>query len=269
MEAFERVAHAAAIRAGALLRARVGERQEIDTKSTDVDLVTRSDRDAERLIVDAIQAAFPDHGIIAEESGAHPTRDGHRWYVDPLDGTTNFAHGYPHFAVSIALARDDEVILGVVHDPLRGETFSARRGAGARLNGAPVVVSPTTELGRALLATGFPYDRGRRAAEYVAFVAEALRRAQDVRRGGSAALDLCWVACGRVDGFWEWKLKPWDVAAGRLIVEEAGGRVTEFAGGPHRLSADETAASNGRVHDALLAMIADVRALHVDAPRAM
>src|SRR6266446_3169087 len=255
---FERVAHAAAARAGALLRARSRERQEVSFKG-EVDLVTATDREAERLIVEAITEAFPEHGIVAEESAPRPGRDGHRWYVDPLDGTTNFAHGYPHFCVSIALARDDDLLLGLVYDPIREETFSALRGEGARLNGAPIGVSDTLTLERALLGTGFPYDRRQHADFYLAFLAEAMRRAQGVRRGGSAALDLCYVACGRLDAFWEWKLHPWDTAAGRLIVEEAGGRVTDFGGQPHRLSGEETAASNTHLHGPLLDMLAAVR----------
>jgi len=258
MLAFERVAHAAARRAGALLRARYTERHEIAFKSGPIDLVTDADRDAEALIVAALAEAFPEHGIVAEESAARPSRDGHHWYVDPLDGTTNFAHGYPQFAVSIALARGDELLVGVVYDPVRDEAFSAVRGEGARLNGSPIAVSSVPRLEQALLATGFPYDRRQHAEHYVAFLTEGMRRAQGVRREGSAALDLCWLASGRLDGYWEEKLKPWDLAAGRLVVEEAGGRVTDFAGGPHRLSGEETAASNGRIHAELLAMLADV-----------
>jgi myo-inositol-1(or 4)-monophosphatase len=256
--AFERVAHVAAARAGRLLRARYGERQEITFKS-EVDLVTAADRDAERVIVDAIATAFPDHGIVAEESAAQAGRDSHRWYIDPLDGTTNFAHAYPHFAVSIALAHGEEIVLGVVHDPMRGETFAAVRGGGARLNGAPIVVSDVERLEHALLGTGFPYDRRQHTAFYVAFFAEGMRRAQGVRRAGSAALDLCYVACGRLDAFWEWKLRPWDTAAGRLIVEEAGGRVTDFSGQPHELTGAETAASNAHLHPELLDMLGQVR----------
>jgi myo-inositol-1(or 4)-monophosphatase len=259
VRAFERVAHAAAARAGALLRSRYRERHEVTFKS-EVDLVTATDREAERLIVDAILTAFPGHGIVAEESPLRPGETAHRWYIDPLDGTTNFVHGYPHFAVSIALARDDDLLLGLVYDPIREETFSAIRGEGARLNGAPIAVSDTRGLEHALLGTGFPYDRRLHADFYVAFLAEAMRRSQGVRRGGSAALDLSYVACGRLDGFCEWKLKPWDLAAGRLIVEEAGGRVTDFGGGPHRLSGEETAASNGRLHEDLLDMLARTRA---------
>ena len=255
---FERVAHAAAARAGALLRARCREPQEVSFKG-DIDLVTATDREAERLIVEAISEAFPEHGIVAEESAPRPGRDGHRWYVDPLDGTTNFAHGYPHFCVSIALARDDDLLLGLVYDPMREETFSALRAGGARLNGSPIGVSDTRAFGRALLGTGFPYDRRQHTEFYLAYLAEAMRRTQGVRRGGSAALDLCYVACGRLDAFWEWKLHPWDTAAGRLIVEEAGGRVTDFAGQPHRLAGQETAASNTHLHGPLLDMLAAVR----------
>jgi myo-inositol-1(or 4)-monophosphatase len=255
---YEGVAHAAAARAGALLRARHRDRLEVTFKGA-VDVVTAADRDAETIIVDALAAAFPEHGIVAEESAAQPSRDGHVWYVDPLDGTTNFAHGYPHFAVSMALAEADALVFGLVYDPIREELFTAARGEGARLNGAPIAVSPTAVFDHALVGTGFPYDRREHAAFYLAFLAEAMQRVQGVRRSGSAALDLCWLACGRLDAFWEWKLRPWDTAAGRLIVEEAGGRVTDFAGGPHLLDGDETAASNVLLHPPLLRLLADVR----------
>lgn len=258
MHPFEGVAHAAAARAGALIRARYRERPEVSFKGA-VDLVTAVDREAETLIVDALAGAFPEHGIVAEESAARPSHDGHTWYVDPLDGTTNFAHGYPHFAVSLALAHEGQLIFGLVYDPVREELFTAGRGEGARLNGAPIGVSETRPLDHALLGTGFPYDRREHVEFYLAFWQEALRRAQGVRRAGSAALDLCWLACGRLDGFWEWKLRPWDTAAGRLVVEEAGGRVTNFSGGPHELAGEETAASNTLLHGELVRMLADVR----------
>jgi len=261
--AFERAAHAAARRAGAFIRSRYGDRQQVSFKS-EVDLVTPVDREAERLIVDTLLGAFPDHGMIAEESAAQVGVDGYRWYVDPLDGTTNFAHAYPHFAVSIALAHDDDFLLGLVHDPLRDETFAATRGGGARLNGSPIAVSDTAVLERALVATGFPYDRRQHARHYLRFWEAVMARVQDVRRGGSAALDLCYVACGRLDAFWEWKLHPWDTAAGRLIVEEAGGRVTDFSAHPHQLAGDETAASNGRLHDGLLRALASASAERTD-----
>ena len=256
--AFERVAHAAAARAAALIRSRYRDRQDISFKS-EIDLVTTVDREAERLIIDTITAAFPEHGIHAEESPSRSSQDGHRWYIDPLDGTTNFAHGYPQFAVSIALAREDDLLLGVVYDPVREEIFTALRGGGARLNGAPITLSPVDQLGRALIATGFPYDHRQHLDFHLSFWREALQHAQGVRRAGAAALDLCYVACGRLDGFWEWNLHPWDLAAGRLIIEEAGGRVTDATGGPHRLSGEETVASNGRIHGELLAMLARAR----------
>jgi myo-inositol-1(or 4)-monophosphatase len=259
VQEFERLATAAAARAGALLRERYGRRQQVSFKS-EIDLVTAVDREAEGLIVASLRQAFPDHGVIAEESPATAGRGEHRWYVDPLDGTTNFAHGFPQFAVSIALERGEDVVLGVVHDPMREEMFVATRGGGARLNGVRIGVSDVATLGRSLLASGFPYDVRERVDFYDGFWREALRRAQGVRRLGSAALDLCYVACGRFDAFWEWKLQPWDIAAGCLIVEEAGGRVSDLRGAPHRLAGGQTAASNGLVHAELLGMIAEVQA---------
>jgi myo-inositol-1(or 4)-monophosphatase len=257
---FERPAHRAALLAGALLRARYRERQDVRHKASDVDLVTTVDREAEALILDVLTREFPAHGIVAEESAPKTGTDPHRWYVDPLDGTTNFAHGVPHFAVSIALARGDDLILALVHDPIRQETFTGLHGKGARLNGSRIHVSDVPTLDRALLATGFPVDRRQNASQYVPFLQMALERGQCVRRGGSAALDLCYVASGRLDGFWEAKLRPWDTAAGRLIVEEAGGRVSDFSGGPHRLDGEETAASNDRIHGELLTLLRDAQA---------
>jgi myo-inositol-1(or 4)-monophosphatase len=254
VQAFERVAHAAASRAGALIRARYAEPSAVQFKS-EVDLVTETDREAERLIVAEIVAAFPDHGIVAEESPPLAAASPYRWFVDPLDGTTNFAHGFPHFAVSIALEFEGRLVLGLVLDPVRGERFSALHGQGARLNGAPIGVSGTSDISTALLGTGFAPDRRHRAGHYLAFVEEALQRAHCIRRAGSAALDLCYVACGRLDGYWEWQLGPWDTAAGRLIVEEAGGRVTDAEGRNHRVEGPSTVASNGRLHPALLEMI--------------
>lgn len=202
-----------------------------------------------------LRTAFPDHAIVSEESPPHPGEGAYCWYVDPLDGTTNFAHGYPHCAVSIALERDGATIFGLVHDPLRRETFSAHRGSGSRLNGRPIRVSSTDGLEAALVATGFPYDRRERAPTYARFVEIALQRARCVRRSGSAALDLCYVACGRLDAYWEWRLGPWDAAAGALIVREAGGRVTNLAGAAHALTATEIVASNGPLHVGVLAML--------------
>jgi myo-inositol-1(or 4)-monophosphatase len=253
---FERVARTAVTRAGALLRSRYGGRHRIDHKG-EVDLVTEVDREAEGLIVDTLASAFPSHGIVAEESAPRIGGTGHRWYVDPIDGTTNFAHGYPHFVVSVALGQGDDLLLGLVYDPLREELFSASRGGGAFRNGEPIAVSGTTAVDAALVATGFAYDRRQHADFYLGFVRVAMLRTLGVRVSGSAALDLCWVACGRLDAFWEWKLQPWDTAAGRVILEEAGGRVTDFDGRAHRLDGEQTAASNGRIHDAFLGVLAD------------
>ncbi len=255
---FERVARAAISRAGALIRARHGGRHAVRYKrESRVDVVTATDQEAEMLIVGPLRTAFPDHAIVSEESPLRPGESGYCWYVDPLDGTTNFAHGYPHCAVSLALAHDGAMVLGLVHDPLRRETFSAHRGGGAFLNGRPIRVSAVDDLSDALLGTGFPYDRRERAAHYVPFVHVALERARCLRRSGSAALDLCYVAAGRLDAYWDWNLGPWDAAAGRLIVEEAGGRVTTFLDEPHLLGGPETAASNGSLHGELLAMLTE------------
>ena len=239
-----------------------------------IDLVTESDRASERYILGEIARRFPGHAVLAEESGgAGAARPGQapppwRWIVDPLDGTTNFAHGLPFFCVSIALEVDGERALGVLHDPLRDETFAAVRGAGATLNGVPIRVSEAKALDRALGCTGFPYDVMEKPEETIRFFAPLLPLLRGVRRLGSAALDLGYVACGRLDLFWEVKLHAWDVAAGILIVEEAGGRVTDFAGGPVAADPVEIAATNGALHPALLAALAPIPRLpRADAPR--
>jgi myo-inositol-1(or 4)-monophosphatase len=255
MDAFERAARAAVDEAAALLRAAWCETKTIRHKG-DVDLVTDTDHNVEAMVVARLRAAFPDHHIIAEEGhGDGPLLatddDTYVWYLDPLDGTTNFAHGYPQFAISLALARGQELELALVHDPIRDETFAARRGAGATLNGARLGVSAVTALPQALVATGFPYDRRDHTDYYLGFFKDFVRGAQGVRRNGSAALDLCYVACGRLDGFWEWKLRPWDVAAGTLIVREAGGLVTDFRGAAFDLHGNQILASNGHLHAAM------------------
>ncbi len=259
MDAFERVARELAVAAGQHIRRAWGHTQIVEHKGA-IDIVTETDREVEALITQRLHAAFPDHLIVAEEASAgqhlRPApADHYLWYVDPLDGTTNFAHGYPHFSVSLALARDRELLLGIVHDPMRDETFVACRGRGATLNGQPIHVSAIDTLEQALLGTGFPYDRREHLEFYLGFLADCMRRAQGIRRGGSAALDLCYVACGRFDAFWEWKLKPWDTAAGALIVEEAGGVISDFRGGPFDLYGQQTLASNGRLHAAMIEVL--------------
>jgi myo-inositol-1(or 4)-monophosphatase len=256
---FERVARAAIARAGALIRTRHGGRHAVAYKSA-VDLVTATDRQAELIIIEALHGAFPGHGILSEESPPRAARSEYVWYVDPLDGTTNFVHGYPHCAVSVALEHQGVLVLGLVHDPLRRETFSAQRGGGAQLNGRAIQVSDVDDLSHALVGAGFPSDRRDHPGVYAAALREGIERTRCLRWSGSAALDLSYVACGRLDAYWEWRLGPWDVAAGRLIVEEAGGRVTDFAGEAHALSGAETAASNGRLHAALVTMLTDGRA---------
>ena len=222
----------------------------------DVDLVTVADRTSEKQIRERLTAAFPEHGIFGEE-GTRERLDGEFcWYVDPLDGTTNFAHGFPHFCVSLGLEQrksglrpdeDGTLVAAVIYDPLRDELFCAERGRGALLNGRPMRVSRTPELAEALTATGFPSHK-RHMNPNIHFYQEFTLRSHGVRRAGSAALDLAYVAAGRLDGFWEFNLNPWDTAAGILLVEEAGGRVTDFAGNHFRLDSREILASNGLIH---------------------
>jgi myo-inositol-1(or 4)-monophosphatase len=246
----------AAVReAGQYLRDNLHRRAETVYKG-EVDLVTEFDMGSQEILVGRLSEAFPDHGFLAEESLARPGRSEYRWVLDPLDGTTNYAHTFPVFSVSAALEMKGRVVLGLVYDPMREELFSAEEGTGAFLNGSRIMVSDVSDLGRSLLATGFPYDIRTSPANNVDHWNRFLVRAQAVRRCGSAAMDLCYVACGRYDGFWEMKLKPWDVAAGALIVREAGGRVTDFKGRAHRLDVPETLASNGRIHQAMIDVIA-------------
>jgi len=244
--------------AGALQRERWGSELTIATKSADVDLVTEVDRACEELIVATLARERPGDAVLAEEGGLRDRPGARwRWVIDPLDGTTNYAHGYPCFCVSIAAERDGEVVAGVVYDPVLDELFHAVRGSGAFRNGVRLRTSRETALDRCLVATGFAYDRRKSDPDNLAEVAVLLRRARALRRDGSAALDLCYVACGRLDGYWEWKLQPWDVAAGTLLVTEAGGRVSDRCGGPAPASGAEIVASNGRIHEPLLAALAE------------
>jgi myo-inositol-1(or 4)-monophosphatase len=251
-ENFLSVAWEAASLAGTLIQQHWQKPKNIDYKGA-IDLVTSVDRECERRIVEVLQNHFPHHSILAEEETDRVGPEAsHRWIIDPLDGTTNFAHSYPQFCVSIALERDDEVILGLVYDPLRGECFKAVKGEGATLNGGSIHVSAVKELDKALLATGFPYDQREKTDFYLTFFKAFMTRSQGIRRNGSAALDLCCLACGRIDGFWELKLRPWDTAAGTLIVGEAGGKLSDLSGNKFSIWGEETLASNGAIHDEMV-----------------
>lgn len=240
--------------AGAILLDRLGGPLEVERKSHRNDLVTDADRASERYIVEAIRSAFPAGAILIEESGIHPGSSEERWIVDPLDGTTNFAHGYPPFCVSIALERAGELVVGVVYAPKYDECFAAERGAGARLNGMPIRVSPVAAVAESLVCTGFvPGKWERNASQFTRLMAAS----QAVRRDGSAALDLAYVAAGRFEAFWEFDLRPWDVAAGTLIVREAGGTVSSIDGSPFGVERGSTLATNGAVHAEMVALLTE------------
>ena len=248
------VAREAALKAGKILRENIGGTRQITYKG-DINLVTEMDMRSEREVVGTLRAAFPQHGIVAEEETDIRSDSGFTWIIDPLDGTTNYAHGYPCFSVSIALEQEGTIVAGVVYDPMREELFSAQKGQGAFLNEKKISVSVTDTLMKSLLATGFPYDRKVSEKNNMNYFHDILMSSQEVRRDGSAALDLCSVASGRFDGFWELKLKPWDVAAGSLIVTEAGGMVTDLFGEKFDLYAEEILASNGRVHQQIVKIL--------------
>jgi myo-inositol-1(or 4)-monophosphatase len=254
-----------AIEGGKRLREFLAQGVETEYKG-DVDLVTIADRTVEKLIRTRLGEIFPEHGVYGEEGTRDRMEGEFRWYVDPLDGTTNFAHGFPHFCVSMGLEQrpahlkpeeDGTLVAGVVYDPMRDEIFTAERGKGAHLNGRPIHVSAIPELAETLLATGFP-SRKRHNSPNVHFYQEFTLRSHGVRRAGSAALDLAYVAAGRLDAFWEFNLNPWDTAAGILLVEEAGGSVTDFSGNPYRLDSREILASNGRIQKELVALFEDL-----------
>ena len=249
----------AVVRAGDLQMAHFGRQMQVDKKGT-IDLVTEVDVAVEHMFRDLIARRFPDHHVLAEELGGSATvPPGACWVFDPIDGTTNFAHGLPIFCASLALEIDGVAEIAAVYDPNRRELFTAERGSGALMNGTPLRVSSADRLVDSMLVTGFPYDVHARVDEIVGLFAAFVGEARAVRRLGSAAIDLCWVAAGRMDGFWESDLKAWDIAGGALIVSEAGGRVTALDGTPFASRGGNVLASNGRIHHAMLEVIRHFR----------
>ena len=249
------VAITAARAAGTLLQQYARSGFQIEHKNP-INLVTDADHAAEQCVIDHIRAHFPDHRILAEERGGGvPLPSRYHWIIDPLDGTTNFAHGFPVYAVSIGVECDGAGIVGVIYDPTRDELFTAQAGTGARLNGRSISVSSTNQLDRALVVTGFAYDIRDTPNNNLDHFCRFALKARGVRRTGSAALDLCYVAAGRFDGFWEVKLSPWDMAAGCVILREAGGTITDFGGRPHSIYQPELVASNGLIHESMLTVI--------------
>jgi myo-inositol-1(or 4)-monophosphatase len=253
MESIKRVGVAAALNGGKVLSSHFGKLQSVSKKGA-IDLVTEADLKSETAIIETIAKTFPEHAILAEESGSH-TGSGGRWIIDPLDGTTNFAHNLPLFCVSIAFAMKDRMLAGFVLAPLLGELFVGVIDQGAHLNQKSIVVSKTPKLSESLLVTGFPYDHQTIFEPLMDRFGRCLTATQGVRRLGSAALDLCYVASGRFDGFWEQHLKPWDTAAGFLIAKEAGARTTVFSGAPYSIDSDEIVSTNAVIHDELLNLL--------------
>ncbi len=245
----------AAQAAAAIHQANAGGKLTIDTKTSHTDLVTHVDKESEARIREVILSSYPDHTVLGEEGGQPGGEARARWIVDPLDGTLNYAHGFPFYCVSIALEIDGTVEVGVVLDTVRNELFTAVRGEGAYLNGAPIAVTREANLQNAMLATGFAYDP-EAVSENLEVFKRVMPHVRAIRRPGAAALDLCYVACGRLDAFWELNLNPWDVAAGMLVIQEAGGTVTGGGGEPYRLSEKVVVASNGHLHGKLVSLLA-------------
>ena len=271
MDKIAQIGRQAALAAGAVMRLNYEKPHEITMKGA-IDPVTETDYQCQEIIIGMIRQAFPDHGFLAEETaGGEPPPDAQetgpglaweadapptcRWIIDPLDGTVNFAHGFPVFCVSIAFETDGVIEYGVVYDPMRDELFEGRRGQGAWRNGQPIRVSDTARLDRALIATGFPYDIRERVTASMTRLGRVVASAQGVRRAGAAALDMCYVACGRFDGYFEENLKPWDTAAGVVIVTEAGGKISTFDGDDYDIFAPNIAVSNGGLHHNIIALI--------------
>lgn len=250
----KQVGISAAYKGAEILQSYFGNITRVNKKGA-IDLVTDADLRSEEKVVSTILAAFPDHTILAEESGLKEGTPECSWLIDPLDGTTNFAHQVPIFCISIAFATRDIIRTGIVLNPINGELFSATRGQGAQRNGKPIQVSSTSRISDSLLVTGFPYNLREIFDPIISRYASCLRAAQGIRRLGSAALDLCYVACGRFEGFWEQNLKPWDTAAGSLIAAEAGGHVTDFSNRRFQVDAKEILATNGQIHDEMLSLL--------------
>jgi len=241
--------------AGQILLEKFGRKIKISKKG-DIDLVTEADLASEALIIERIRSYYPKHSILAEESGNAVVigGDSWKWIIDPLDGTTNYAHGYPCFCVTIALEHEGEIVLGVTFDPTRNELFAAEKSRGATLNGKPIRISETGSIADSLIVTGFPYDFKDRP-QFARHLTSFLLESRGIRRDGSAAIDMAYVACGRYDGFWEEGLNPWDVAAGKLLIEEAGGIVSNYDGSPFSVYTPPICASNGLIHDAMLRVL--------------
>lgn len=256
LEALKKSAVEAALAAGKAAQQGQGTAMQVHTKSSAIDLVTEYDQKAQEIIVRLLKKRYPDHGFLSEENLDERGKEPCLWVIDPIDGTTNFAHGSPIFAVSIGLLHHQLPVIGVVYAPCMNELFVAVRGQGAWLNDKPIHVSSRDELSQSVLATGFSYNV-QRMEQNLRHFGRLIRRARAIRRLGSAALDMCWVAMGRFDGYWELDLKPWDVAAGWLIVEQAGGRVSDFRGGPFAAKAGSLLCSNGLIHDQMMAVLCE------------
>ena len=251
LQAYLKTAIRAAEAAGRIQQFYVNTNYKVETKSSETDLVTEVDKKCEQTIREIILGAYPGHSVLGEEYGQPGGANTHRWIVDPIDGTLNFAHGFPFYCVSIALEIDGVLQVGVVFDSVRNELFTATRGGGAFLNGSPIEVTKETTLRNAMMATGFAYS-AESASENIEIFARMLPKVRSVRRPGAAALDLCYVACGRLDGFWELKLNAWDVAAGILLIQEAGGTITGAAGEPYHLNNPIVVVSNGHLHGKII-----------------
>lgn len=254
IEKYLKEAQSTAQKAGEMLRKNIDASPEVSFKGA-VDLVTDYDNRAQRMIFDHLSSCFPAHDFLAEEGLSRDRGGDFRWIIDPLDGTTNYAHAFPIFCVSIALEWKKEIVLGVIYDPMREEMFLAVKGEGALLGGKTIRVSSVDDLDRSLVATGFPYDLRESEVNNIDHFNNFLLRVQAIRRCGSAALDLCYVACGRFDGFWELKLHPWDVAAGALIVQEAGGRISDFRNQEFSILGSEILATNGLIHEQMVQVL--------------